>query len=156
MEIRKRRLTGRGRKAKGDNYERELADYFNAALFPDSPTPVVARAPMSGSFSTVKGIGGPDLTGTPDVWVEAKRTESPRIHEALAQAKAGVCGNKIGDMPVVITRRSRVPTGESIVALTLDSFIKIYNGYLKNEGYRTAPPAITAGERECPTPHDPQ
>lgn len=123
---------GRGCKAKGDTYERELAEHFSKALNLN-----VRRTPLSGAFSIVKGYGSADLTGLPNLWPEAKRTERVAVHEAMAQAKRGVAALNSPDMPVVITRRNRQSLEESLCILELKDFITLYRAYLQVLGYQT-------------------
>lgn len=121
-------------KNKGDGYERELAAYIDKAIFGGSGR--VFRAPLSGGGRSLHGGGSADLTGTPDLWVEAKRTEKFTPHAALAQAERGIAANKFTkDIPVVINRRNRMKTGESLTLLRLDDFLKIYLVYLQSLGH---------------------
>lgn len=126
---------GRRHKAKGDGFERELAEYFNEHLFPNMPFPVVHRTPLSGSFSVHKGVGSADLTGTPILWVEAKRVERLNFHEAMGQATRGTTAAGRVDMPVVINRRNRQPLEDSLVTIRLGDFIKLYHAFLDRHGY---------------------
>lgn len=127
---------GRRHKAKGDAFERELAEHMNAIVFPGSPTKRIHRTPLSGSFSVHKGVGSADLTGTPMLWVEAKRVERLNFHEALAQAERGsvACGRV--DIPVVVNRRSRQSTEHSTVCIRLDDFMKLYSAFIKSHGHQ--------------------
>ena len=123
---------GRGCKAKGDTYERELAEHFSSQLNLN-----VRRTPLSGAFSMVKGVGSADLTGLPNLWPEAKRTERVAIHEAMAQAKRGITAAHSPDIPVVITRRNRQALDESLCIIELKDFITLYRCYLTVLGYQT-------------------
>lgn len=135
---------GRRHKAKGDAYERELADFLNRSLFPLSHPPQIHRTPMSGSFSVIKGVGTADLTGTPGLWVEAKRTETCSPHKFLAQAKRGATAYGSVDKPVVITRRNLQSLDESLVMLSLKDFLPFYEAWLRQNTYlpplQEAPP----------------
>jgi Holliday junction resolvase len=122
-------LKPRGAKGKGDNYERELATYFNESLFNGSN--VIFRAPLSGGGRNLSGGGSADLTGTPHIWVEAKRTEKLRLYEALHQAEKGIREARSPDFPVVINRRSRMKTGESLTIMRLDDWLNMYRTALK-------------------------
>ncbi len=126
---------GRRHKQKGDAFERELAEHMNAIIFPDSPVKRIHRTPLSGAFSVHKGVGSADLTGTPELWVEAKRVERLNFHDAMAQAVRGskACGEV--DMPVVINRRSRQTLDEAVVTIRLKDFMRIYHAFLKANGY---------------------
>lgn len=76
-----------------------------------------------------------DLFGTPDIWVEAKRTERMNIIAALEQAERGTVASQSPDMPVVITRKNRIQTSQSVAAMRLETFTRIYQGYLKYHGH---------------------
>tara|TARA_B100000212_G_scaffold289516_1_gene230785 strand:- start:451 stop:819 length:369 start_codon:yes stop_codon:yes gene_type:complete len=103
---------------KGNDYERELAEYFNQMMHGGDK--VVTRTPLSGGgIHTGKG----DLEGLRYLSVEAKRTERFTPGPAMEQATAAAGDTKI---PVVITRRNRVATGDSWVMLKLDDFIPMY------------------------------
>ena len=119
-------------KNKGNSFERELAAYLNANC------PLLhnkaQRAPMSGSFSLVKGSGGSDLLNTTGLWVEAKRVEKLNFPAALAQARRGSAAHHHADIPVVINRRNRQPIGDSYVLLGLDDFLQLYNAWLSQLG----------------------
>ena len=118
----------RGAKQKGDGYERELADYFNQMMHGGDK--VVTRTPLSGGgIHTGKG----DLEGLRYLSVEAKRTERVTPGPAMEQAAAAAGDTKI---PVVITRRNRVATGDSWVMLKLDDFIPMYQEWcrVKHQG----------------------
>lgn len=131
-------LTPRGAKRKGDEYERELASYLNNHLFGGKD--VVFRAPLSGGGRQFTGGGGSsDLVGTPDVWVEAKRTERFQPYEAMAQAERGVAGKRCLDFPVVVTRRSRMATEESLVVMRMADWLELYRAFLESRGTQTAP-----------------
>lgn len=134
----KKKRSPRGHKQKGDKYERELAEFFNEQLFANNPIPQVHRTPLSGSFSVHKGVGSADLTGTPLLWVEAKRVERLNFHDAIAQAERGTnaCGRI--DMPVVINRRNQQATEDSTVVLRLSDFMKLYKAFIQSLGYGTS------------------
>jgi hypothetical protein len=115
-------------KAKGDKYERELAAYINEQTGLDS-----FRAPLSGG-GHVNMVGGADLLGTPDLFVEAKRVERLNFHDALRQAETNIEKTRSDSSAVVINRKSRMKTGDSLVLLRLDDFLKYYLAYLQREG----------------------
>jgi len=123
-------------KNKGDKYERELAEYMNDRLFGRLPVPAIYRTPMSGSFSVHDGVGSADLTGTPGLWVEAKRTERFDVRGAIEQAERGSVKNGGVDRPVVINRKNRQTLEDSLCVMRLKDFIEIYEGYLLNLGYK--------------------
>lgn len=128
---------GRRHKAKGDAFERELAEHMNGILFPNHPVKQIYRTPLSGAFSVHKGVGSADLTGTPMLWVEAKRVERLNFHEAMAQAERGTTACGRVDIPVVVNRRSRQSLEEATVVIKLADFMKMYHAFLRSHGYAT-------------------
>lgn len=124
--------TGRGAKEKGATFERDLAEHLNDALGLQA-----ARMPLSGggSWSAEQGAGLADLTGTPGLHIEAKRTERLDIRGALRQAVASTSKRRSPDLPTVITRRNREPLGDSIVAMRLDDFVQLYDAWLRLNGH---------------------
>ena len=116
-------MPGSSPKRKGDGYERELAKYFNKKIFDGENK--VQRMPLSGG-GAVKSSGGSDLKNTPHIYVEAKRTEKFKIHESMKQVIDNIETSKSKSMPVVITRRNRESTGDSLCILKLDDFIELY------------------------------
>ncbi len=124
-------MSGRRHKQKGDAYERELASYINEVTGLKS-----FRAPLSGG-GHVGMVGGADILGVPDVFVEAKRVERLNFHDALRQAEGNIIKTNSKDCPLVINRKSRMKTGESLCLLRLDDFLKFYKAYLKQEGHTT-------------------
>jgi len=126
-------------KNKGDGYERELAAHFNDVLHAGSPR--VCRTPLSGGGRSLLGGGQADLTGTPGIWVEAKRTEAFRPLEALRQAERGIAAAQCPDSPVIINRRNRSTTGDSLVVMRLSSWMTLYRAYLLSQGYQVEDPA---------------
>lgn len=128
-------LSPKGAKAKGDAYEREIAHYMNDRLFGGREQ--VYRAPLSGGGRQfVSGGGSADLIGTPEVWVEAKRTEKFQPYAAMEQAETGIRGKRAPEKPVVISRRSRVATGDSLVVMRLDDWLDLYAALLSQVGFR--------------------
>jgi hypothetical protein len=126
---------GRSPKTKGDGYERELAAYLNTNVFGGREQ--VARAIMSGSLGggTGRGIGGSDLTGAPLLYVEAKRTEKLRPQWSLVQAFTNAAHRKTQDIPVVISRKNRETTAESVVVMRLEDFTVLYKYALQRLGF---------------------
>ena len=122
-------MSGRRHKQKGDAYERELASYINDITGLQS-----FRAPLSGG-GKVGMVGGADLLGTPDVFVEAKRVERLNCHDAMRQAETNIDKTKSDASPIVINRKSRMKTGDSLCLLRLDDLLKFYRSYLKEKGY---------------------
>lgn len=132
------RRAGRGRSAsgKGGQFERDLAHYFNDHLFPDMPQ--VSRAALSGGGKKFIGSGGgADLTGTPELWVEAKRTETFQPLKALEQAELGRAGNPTSrtDMIAVMNRKNGQPIQDGMVVMRLDEWARLYRAFLIHEGY---------------------
>ena len=125
-------MAGRASKEKGARFELEIAQHLTDAL--GIP---VHRMPLSGggSFAAEQGAGLPDLTGTHGLHVEAKRTERLDIRSALRQAVASTSKRRSPDLPVVVTRRNRETTGDSIVAMRLDDFIQLYDAWLRQAGH---------------------
>lgn len=123
-------MSGKAPKRKGDGYERELAKYFNEKVFGGEDK--VQRAPLSGG-GAVKSSGGSDLKNTPYIFVEAKRTEKFQIHQSMRQAEDNIEISKSNDMPIIITRRNRTETGDSLCVLKLDDFLKMYQLLIKEE-----------------------
>lgn len=146
---------GNPQKDKGDKFERELADFMNSSLFPHAPVPQIFRTPLSGSFSLHDGVGSADLTGTPGLWVEAKRVETFRPHTAMAQAVRGSDAAGKVDKPVVITRRNKQTLPEALCMMRLADFTEIYRGYLLHLGYKVSPhpvaPEATADDPAQPS-----
>jgi hypothetical protein len=120
-------------KAKGDAYERDIARLLDAALFASRGQ--VHRAPLSGGGRNIGGGGRPDLIGTPAIWIEAKRTERFSPYDAIAQAERGLTASRAPDMPVVITRRNRMPDPSSLVVMRLHDWLALYAAYLRSLGH---------------------
>lgn len=110
---------------KGKGFERELCDYMAEAL----PGLFIHRSAATQNIVD-RSTGFPDLTGLPSLAIEAKRTERFDLNGSLSQAVR----NAGPDMPVVVNRRNRQPTGHSTVVLRLDDFLTIYRGYLQQRG----------------------
>ena len=126
---------GNRQKAKGDAYERELAAYLNDNVYGYEQC---GRAPLSGG-GFVGLSGGADLIGTTGLFVEAKRVEKLSWREAVAQAERNATTTKAPETPIVVTRKSREKTGDSLVVMRLNEFNKYYKAWLLSEGYRTIP-----------------
>ena len=121
-------MAGRGSNTKGDKYERELAAYINEKTGLES-----FRAPLSGG-GKVGMTGGADILGTPELFIEAKRVERLNFHDAMRQAEKNVDITKSHSSPIVINRKSRMNTGDSLCLIRLDEFLKFYVAYLRLEG----------------------
>ena len=120
-------------KRKGDGYERELAKWLDRRLFGGDGK--ITRAPLSGGGSYITGGGRADLIGTPDLWVEAKRTEKFQPYQAMQQAETGIHKSDTPEMPVVMQRRNNMKTQDSLVVMRLNDFAFIYEGYLMQYGW---------------------
>lgn len=118
-------------KTKGDNYERELAAYINSL----TGLTTALRAPLSGGGAIGVLSGGADLMGVPNLFIEAKRVERLNFHDAMRQAEKNIDKTKSPDIPIVINRKNRMPTGQSLCLLRLDDLLFFYRYYLRCEGY---------------------
>lgn len=129
MEVPKapaRRRNGRSVIERGKSYERELTAYFNTRI----PGLTVYRSAATQNIAD-RSIGFADLVGLPGLAPEAKRTNVLRLEEALAQAIRNAAP---GEVPIVISRGDRRPTGDSRVVLRLDDFVPIYTSWLRARG----------------------
>ena len=79
--------------------------------------------------------GGADILGTPNLFIEAKRVERLNFHDALRQAERNIDKTKSPDAAVVINRKNRMQTGDSLCLLRLDDFLRYYRAYLLQEGF---------------------
>ena len=116
-------------KRKGDGFERELAAYFNE----EADINTAYRAPLSGG-GKVNSHGGADLIGVPDLFVEAKRVERLNFMDAIRQAEKNSQETNSPEPPIVINRRNRMTTEESLCVLRLKDFMKYYNAFLELTG----------------------
>lgn len=112
-------------KNKGDRFERELAEYFNST----AKITTAFRAPLSGG-GFVSTSGGADLMGVPDLFVEAKRVERLNFMDAIRQAEKNSQETNSPETPIVINRRNRMATEDSLCLLRLKNFMKYYKAYL--------------------------
>jgi hypothetical protein len=128
---RKPRKTGRALKAKGDNFERELAAHINQRI----PGLQCQRAPLSGGGFVGGLSGGADLMGTPGIHIEAKRVERVNLIEALRQAEASIAKTNAPEHAIVVNRRNRQSTGESYATLRLDFLLELYSSWLREHGH---------------------
>lgn len=119
-------MSGRSPKAKGSRYELELAKHLT-----DNLGIPVARTSLTQQVFN-KRQGNCDLIGLPGLSPECKRVEALNIRAALRQATTNATPSTV---PVVITRRNRETTGQSMVALTLDDFLPMYRAWLHQQGY---------------------
>ena len=81
--------------------------------------------------------GGADVLGVPGLFIEAKRVEKLNFMDALRQAETNKQKTRSPEVPVVINRRNRMTTGESLVLLRLDDFLTFYAHYLINTGQKS-------------------
>ncbi len=116
-------------KRKGDTYERELAAYINEKTGLNT----AHRAPLSGG-GKVGMSGGADILGVPSLFIEAKRVERLNFHDALRQAERNIDKTNSPEKPIVINRKNRMPTGESLCLMRLDDLLVFYCAYLKLHG----------------------
>ena len=136
-------------KGKGDLFERELADYLKTHL----GIPAHRAALSGGGFSWARGIApGADLTGTPKLWVEAKRVEKFNPHNAMAQAVKGSQAHHNADIPVVVTRRNRQELCDSLVVMRLKDFLKFYSALLAECGQLPVIPVQSSESSESSDP----
>lgn len=119
-------------KAKGDRYENEIAKYFNEHVYGRDQC---SRAPLSGGGRVGLGSGGSDLLGTPGLFIEAKRVERLSFRDAVAQAERNAALTRAPEHPIVVTRRNREATGDSLIVMRLQSFEKFYRAWLAAEGH---------------------
>ncbi|MGL4917578.1 MAG: hypothetical protein ACRC5D_15240 [Aeromonas allosaccharophila] len=126
-------MKGRGCKEKGAKFERELADWFNSNVYGRDSA---YRAPLSGGGGGVneRMTGGADLVGTPLIHVEAKRVERLNFLEAMAQAERSLARSGGPEVPVVINRRNRMTTDDSLVVMRLKHWRILYLALLQLEG----------------------
>ena len=117
-------------KRKGDAYERELARWLNEHVYKEERC---ERAPLSGGGRIGMGAGGADLLGTPEIFVEAKRVEKLAWRDALDQAERNSAHKRTAQTPLVITRRNREATEDSVCILRLKEFAKYYEAYLRQQ-----------------------
>ncbi len=119
-------------KNKGDNYERELAKYLNDEVFDGRDQ--CGRAPLSGG-GFVGLSGGADLIGSTGLFVEAKRVERLNFLDAMRQAERNIEKTHSPEAAIVVNRRNRMTTGESLILMRLDGFLPFYKAWLIQEGY---------------------
>lgn len=130
-EPKKRRVSAKGAREKGLQFERDLIAYLGPAL-----GLTLARG-VAGAQAFDQAKGSSDLFGLPDLAVEAKRTEKFLLNEFMAQAVR----NANNDMPVIIHRQSRQKIEDATVAIRLKDFVRIYHGYLTSQGIEADDPS---------------
>lgn len=118
-------VSGRGAKAKGDNFERQVAAYLN-----DKIEGLDAyRTPLSGMRGG-RETATPDLSNTPGVAIECKRTETISARRWMKQAVEAAGANA----PVVITRQNRDSMDDALVIMRLGEWIKFYEAVVREDG----------------------
>lgn len=132
-------------KSKGDDYERELAEFFNTHLhYGLHRLKEFRRAMLSGggvSDSTFDLTGSEVFVNRQDnefrrleLGIEAKRVEKINVHEAMKQAlehmvsMAGRGYDIERLLPMVISRRNRQATADSLVVMPLWALVKLIRG----------------------------
>lgn len=103
-------------KMKGKHGEIELANILKSKGFTD--------ARRGQQFS---GIEGKDVVGLEGIHIECKRVQSIHVYKAIEQAKQDA---DEGELPTVMFRRDR---SEWLVLMTLEDWLKLYEGELRNE-----------------------
>lgn len=78
--------------------------------------------------------GGADLNGVPELFIEAKRVERLNFLDAIRQVERNKQKTNSPEIPVVINRRNRMTTGESLCLVRLDDFLKLYSSHLREIG----------------------
>ena len=116
---------------KGSNFERELARFLNDYVYGKT---LCHRAPLSGG-GHILATGGADLTGTPGLFIEAKRTERLAFPAALAQAEANAAVIQSPEHPIVINRRNRQYIEDAYTLLRLKDFLAFYHAWLQVNGF---------------------
>ena len=121
-------------KNKGDSYERELAQYFNdnvPALNNSASRRLLSGGGRNEGLADLVGV----RIGRKELHIEAKRVERLNFWDAMKQAVKNsgheICTNRsetslIG-IPVVINRRNKVKTEDSLCTLRLKDLIILLN-----------------------------
>ena len=107
---------GRGARAKGAAFERELAKYFT------ENTKLTAKRGIGQTRCGGSEVSDVDM---PIVHIEAKRHKRCNIKAALKQAIEDA--NVNGKIPVAITRDDRA---EILVTMRLDDWIEMFNSFV--------------------------
>ena len=110
---------GRSSRRKGQVGEREIVNALKAAGF--------EAAHRSAQYCGNTG-DAPDVEGLPGIHIEVKRVERLNLRKAYEQAVND--SKKSGDIPAVFHRQSHQPW---MVSLSLNDFLKLYKGDVKNE-----------------------
>jgi len=116
-------MGGRASVTRGKVFEREIAAFFEESI----GIPVRRSVLTTQMFSKV---GNSDLVGAPGLAIECKRVEALNFRTALAQAQRNANRDEIA---VVINRRDREKTGDSVVAMRLEDFMRLYRAAMMYE-----------------------
>jgi hypothetical protein len=117
-------VSGRGAKRKGDRFEIEIAKYLN-----DKIEGLDAyRTPLSGMRGG-REFASPDISNTPSIAIEAKRTETISARKWMQQAIEAAGDNA----PVVITRQNRDAMDDALVIMRLGDWVKFYGAVVEAE-----------------------
>ena len=79
--------------------------------------------------------GGADILGVPSLFIEAKRVERLNFHDAMRQAETNIEKTQSDDVAIVMNRKNRMKTGDSLCLLRLDDFLVFYNAFLREKGF---------------------
>ena len=121
-------------KNKGDSYERELAQYFNdnvPALNNSASRRLLSGGGRNEGLADLVGV----RIGRKELHIEAKRVERLNFWDAMKQAVKN-SGHEIATnrsetsligIPVVINRRNKVKTEDSLCTLRLKDLIILLN-----------------------------
>ena len=52
----------------------------------------------------------------------------------MEQAERGITGKKSRDIPVVVSRRNQMSTGDSLVVMRMQDWVDMYQSYLASKG----------------------
>lgn len=129
MATKSRVKGGRGAKAKGSAFERQIAEYLNDRLGIGA-----RRALLSGGG---RNEGGADLDNTPLIHIEAKRTETFAPYAAITQAEDAISMRPAGKetvVPVVINRKNNMTMDNSLVVMRAKDWIEMYEAHLRAKG----------------------
>lgn len=116
-------MGGKSSVTRGKVFEREVAKFFEEGI----GVPVRRSVMTTQLFSS---IGNSDLVGAPGLAIECKRVESLNFRTALAQALRNANRDEVA---VVINRRDREKLEDSVVALRLEDFMRLYRAAMKWE-----------------------
>lgn len=121
-------------KNKGDSYERELAQYFNdnvPALNNSASRRLLSGGGRSEGLADLVGV----RVGRKELHIEAKRVEKLNFWGAMDQAiknsgheiSTNLSETSLIGIPVVINRRNKIKTEDSLCTLRLKDLIILLN-----------------------------